>query len=203
MKRLALLLALAAAAPAYGQSVLCCNFNIDVDGDWVGSWRVEDCQEYLDTAPLEFARPMCRQREWLKCLDTRRCDKLPAFKDTTAESDRQGLEEGLFDGPPPKGKHFVQLEPTESTTRRTFKAWLDGAACPLALDEKDHAKYVVAGRITRRDGKTRVEASARKQPDEAKIGPVSVETRGDDADAVATAWRGALRRLKLLCDDGT
>ena len=191
------------AVVVFAQAVLCCNFNIDVDGDWVGSWRVENCQEYFDTAPLEIVRPMCRQREWLKCLDTRRCDKLPEFKDTTEESDRKGLEEGLFDAAPPKGKRFVDLVPTESTTRRTFQAWLDGGACPLAVDETKGASYVVQGRVTRRDGNTRVEASARKQPDDTKIGPVSVETHGDDADAVATAWRGALRRLKLLCEDGT
>jgi hypothetical protein len=187
----------------FAQAVLCCNLNINVDGDWVGSWRVENCQAYLDEAPIQIARSMCRQRGDLKCLDSRRCDNLPAFKDTTAESDRAGLEEGLFDEAPPKGKRFVDLEPTESTTRREFTAWLDGAACPLAIEAIDKASYAVEGRITRREGKTRIEATARKQPGDAKAGTASLETIGSDADAVATAFRGVLRRLKLLCDDGT
>jgi hypothetical protein len=199
MKLAGAALALLLVAPlAHAQSVLCCNLNINVDGDWFGSLRVDDCQKYLDEAPIDIARPMCSQRGDLKCLDTRRCDALPEFRDTTAESDRRGLEEGFYDEPPKTARRIVALAPTESTSRRTFRAWLDAAGCPLEIDARDDAAYAIDGRIARRDGKTRVEASARKG--ETKIGPVSVETRGDDSDAVATAWRGVLRRLKLICE---
>lgn len=71
---LAALLATLSAAPAHAQEIICCSRLIGVGGDWFGAIRVDDCQDYFNSAPQAVQGRMCQQRQSLSCIDTSRCD---------------------------------------------------------------------------------------------------------------------------------
>jgi hypothetical protein len=229
-------LALAAAAmilalgtlPAWAQSIICCNQSIAIGGDWIGSSRIGNCQDYFNSAPTPILRRLCQQRNALACLNTERCRDLPpedqAPQDTPGSSgaalpsnpDRDGLEDG-FNAPPTPGTtpppsplprrlvYLIMGAPGADKTVNSFTVWLDHAACPLPLDansrltDSSAAKHVVRGKVTHSNGRVRIEAEAQQRPGGAKLGPFTAEAEGADAAAVTKATRDVAEKLKLVC----
>jgi len=209
---------------AAAQSIVCCNQMINVRGDWIGTGRVADCQEYFDTAPPEIARRMCKQRRSLGCLDMRRCSELPGGPDdedwpedaeTAAPpgdpAARGGLDDG-FDEPseptrphptaPPKRLVYLIFPPERADQSVVgFKSWLDGAGCALALQEapEENAEQVVWGRLVRGADGARVELRARDLYERTVTDPVVIPVESWDRSAIAAAIRQARERLGLLC----
>jgi hypothetical protein len=224
----AIVLLQAVLAPsAHGQGIVCCNEAISVGGDWIGTGRVADCQEYFNSAPTAILRRMCAQRAALGCINTARCNDLPPGeteppqRDTALpeppDIDRDGLEQGFYGSPPaptpspgappalPRRLVYIAAWAKDDKASKTFSAWLDHAGCPLPLDQNNRmadasaAKHVVRGKVVHRDGRVRVEAEAQVRPGGAKIGPFAAETQGDDAAAVARATRAVIDQLRLVC----
>jgi hypothetical protein len=215
-----------AVTAASAQALVCCSQSIQVDGSWIGSSRISDCQTYFDGAPPEILRRMCQQRPSLKCIDTRRCDTLPPEERTpdptsgdpaSPNPDRDGLADG-FGGPPPspsappKGQvspprlvYLIMGVPGADKPATSFMVWLDQKGCPLALDQNNRladsaaAKHVVRGKVIHRDGRVRIEAEAQQRPGGAKLGPFTAESEGEDAAAVARATHAAMEKMKLVC----
>lgn len=214
------------APPARAQAIICCSLNIGVGGDWTGSNRLSDCQDYFNNAPTSVLRRMCQQRAALSCINTARCSELPPGEssssdqggDSTSETDRDGLEQGFYGAPPPEPapppaappplpRRLVYLMPWPSDGKptRSFMVWLDRNACPLALDQNNRlansgaATHVIRGKVSRHDGRVQVEAEAQQRPGGAKLGPFSGEAEGQDAAAVAKATRAVTEKLKLVC----
>jgi hypothetical protein len=224
----AIIMQVVAATPAHSQSIICCSENIGVGGSWVGSSRIADCQQYFNSAPPAVLRRMCAQRAALSCINTARCSELPSGEVDPPQSDasgpnppdvdREGLEQGFYGAPPPTPPAAA---PPPAMPRRlvyiaawggqgdknskTFTAWLDGTACPLPLDKDNRladsaaAKHVVRGKVTRRDGRVRIEAEAQERPGGVRIGPFAGEALGDDAAAIAKATRAVAKKMKLVC----
>jgi hypothetical protein len=213
-----------APVPADAQAIVCCNQTIQVHGGWIGSSRVQDCQGYLDSAPPDILRALCKQRTLLNCINTSRCATLPpepANKDSETEpdnTDRNGLELGFYGPPPaepppaqppaprPPGRlAYLAPWPGGGAPAKLFTVWLDRNGCPLALDKNNRladagaARHVVRGKVIHRDGRVHIEAEAQERPGGAKSGPVSADATGDDAAAVAEATRTVLAKLKLVC----
>jgi len=220
-----------AVAAASAEGLACCNQHIWVNGPWFGMSRVEDCQKYFNNAPRAILGEMCKQRAALACINTDRCKEIPPEElaqrtspDSGAASlppdpDRDGLEEGFY-GPPPAQAPPTPAAPPPMSRRlvyivawgeqgnkssKTFTAWLDRAACPLALDQNNRladssaARHVVRGKVIRRDGRVKIEAEAQERPGGAKRGPFTGEAEGEDAAAVAKATRAVTEKLKLVC----
>ncbi len=232
---LGLLLVTVAAAPALppmaarAQSIICCSQNIGVDGHWVGSGRVADCQGYFNSAPTAILRRMCQQRQVLSCINTARCSELPseettpqdaATSDAALPSDpnRDGLELGFYGTPPPtppappagrvsppRLAYLVMWPPGNNKEVTSFTVWLDRNACPLALDKNNRladsgaAAHVIRGNVIHRGGRVQIEAEAQRRPGGARIGPFTAELEGDDAAAVAKATRALTEKMKLVC----
>ncbi len=213
-------------APAQAQSIICCSQNIGVGGDWIGSSRVADCQDYFNSAPMAILRRMCEQRSALSCLNTERCRELPpedlASQDTPGSGaalppnpDRDGLEDGFNDPSPPTKTspvppprrlvYLIKGVPGGDRTVTSFMLWLDHRACPLPLGPNNRlsdataAMYVVRGKVIHRNGRVRIEAEAQQRPGGTRLGPVTVESEGEDAAAVAKATRGIAAKLQLVC----
>lgn len=163
---------MAAATAAQAQSIICCSQPIGVGGNWVGSGRVADCQQYFNEASTTVLRRMCQQREALSCINTERCRELPP-EDQAAQDgqgapsvgagaalppnpDRAGLEDG-FDGPPAPGTpapaplprrlvYLIKGVPGGGAPSTSFMLWLDRAACPLPLDVNNRLTDSAAAR---------------------------------------------------------
>ena len=226
-------LAAAAAAgsmpgAAHAQAIICCSSLVDVGGPWIGASRVNDCQEYFDTAPAPVACRMCEARSKLGCLDMRRCAELGCAEEPGEEPGAGGgatlppdadvsggVDEG-FGGPrtppapdtPPRLVYLVAVDPETGQTITRFTAWLDAAACPLPItgcmaqaseEGFSPSRRVVFGAVARGGGRTRVEARALELATGAVTGPVTGEATGEDRDAVAAATRAALEALDLVC----
>jgi hypothetical protein len=233
MIRLSLLLiaiaGMLAATPARAQDVICCIEIIGVGGNWFGAIRLNNCQEYLNTAPIPILRRMCRYPLALACVNTSRCRELPpdetATKDTPSvgtatlppNPDRDGLADG-FGGPqpapppppaggvsPPRLVYLIMGSPGDGKPVTSFTVWLDRNACPLPLDQNNWladstaARHVVRGRVLRRNGRVHIEAEAQQRPGGAKLGPFTTEAEGEDAAAVAKATRAVMEKMKLVC----
>jgi hypothetical protein len=218
---LAALAASLAAAPAQAQAIICCNQSIPAEGGWIGSNRVEDCQGYFDSAPTDILRALCKHRSLLICINTSRCTMLPPEppdQDQKSDLDRDGLEEGFYGPPPPEPSRppaapppmprrlvYLMQWPGDGKPVRSFTVWLDGKACPLALDQNNRladssaAKHVVRGKVIRGGGRVKIEAEAQQRPGGAKLGPFSGEAEGEDAAAVAKATRAVMEKMKLVC----
>jgi hypothetical protein len=139
------------------------------------------------------------------------CDTDPAIT--------HGLDEG-FGAPPLDGQASASLQPrlvyllsrlpsAGGPPLIGFKAWLDGDVCPLRVPENlddeskmdaSHAKEVVLGTVSRRDGRVKIELTASKLSDGAVRGPVTGEAEGEDKAAVAAATHQALKALDLICE---
>lgn len=217
------------ATPARAQDVICCNEIIGVDGDWFGAIRLDNCQEFLNRAPIPTLRRMCKYPLALVCVNASRCRQLPpdetATKDTpdvgTATLPPSPDSDGLADGfgnpqpapaPPPVGGvspprlvFLIMGSPGEGKPASSFTVWLDHNACALPLDQNNRlansaaARHVVRGRLMRRDGHVHIEAEAQQRPGGAKLGPFTAEAEGEDAAAVARATRAVTLKLKLVC----
>ena len=126
----------------------------------------------------------------------------PPDQDQKSDLDRDGLEEGFYGPPPPEPSRppaapppmprrlvYLMPWPGDGKPVRSFTVWLDGKACPLALDQNNRlanssaAKHVVRGKVIRRDGRVKIEAEAQQRPGGAKLGPFSGEAEGEDAAA--------------------
>lgn len=222
----ALVIAVAAVSVS-AQDIVCCNAFIKSNGPWLGMSRIADCQHYFNSAPLETLKLLCRQRAALHCIDTSRCDSLDNEAESSEKEPpggggvslppadltvTEGLEEG-FDAPPapPSGgvppPRLVYLVPWPSgksgKPSNSFKAWLDDSSCVLpfmaSADSRGSAIHEVTGKLVRRRGQSTVELRAREIASGALSGPVTGSATGEDAVAVATATRAALRRLGLVC----
>lgn len=131
--------------------------------------------------------------------------------------DRDGLADG-FGGPPPalpappegglsppRLVYFIMGVPGGGKPVTAFTVFLDRAAClvPIADNnqpsERAAAKYVVRGRISRGNGRVRIEAEASELAGGAKPGSVTGEADGEDAAAVVKATRAVTEKLKLVC----
>lgn len=131
-----------------------------------------------------------------------------------ANPDRDGLGDG-FGGPPPappKGGvspprlvYLIMGGPSGGKPVTAFTVYLDRAACPLPLAadnppaEPSAAKHVVRGRITRGDGRVRIEAESNEVGGGAKRGPFVGEASGEGAAAVTSATRAMTRQMNLVC----
>jgi hypothetical protein len=216
-----------AEAPASAQSIVCCNQAVNIEGPWIGSGRVKDCQEYLDTAPPETARLMCKQRSHLTCLNLKRCEEFPNETDSSDEPGQAegapaddpvvgGLEEGFGvppQAPPPDGGvspprlvYLIMRKP-EAGAGREFKAWIDDAACILRRDDTttleapgSAARHEILGKLVPGDGRVKLELRARDLASGAETEPVLGEATGEDRAAIAAATRQALKRLSLVCE---
>lgn len=73
---------IATASYASAQGIICCDHHIYVNGNWVGASRKYDCQNFIDKAPKQNLRLMCKERQVLSCIDTSRCDTLRPKKST-------------------------------------------------------------------------------------------------------------------------
>ncbi|HEX2257952.1 MAG TPA: hypothetical protein VHG92_14880 [Afifellaceae bacterium] len=186
-------LASLAADPAASQSIICCNQSLSVGGDWVGSGRVDDCQEYFNSAARDILRRMCEQRQYLSCIDTSRCSELPPGEAGSQEPgegepwppdvDRDGISQAFY-GPAPRPPDSAPAAPPAMPRRlvyiatldqlggrqgRAFMAWLDHLGCAIPLGENNWpvdaaaASHVVRGTVLRRDGRVRIEADAETQ----------------------------------------
>lgn len=226
---LGVLAALATPATAWAQQVICCNQPIQVDGPWTGSGRVQDCQEYFNSAPTAVLRKMCEQRQYLGCINTARCSQLPpddaAKQDppggpaSPPNTDRDGLEEGFY-GPAPAAPPPAPATPQAPPGRlvyilmgvlgngksvAAFTAYLDRAACPVPLAANNApsnpvaARHVVRGQITRGNGRVRIDAEATEIAAGSKSTPVTAEVQGEGQAAVAEATRAALKQMNLVC----
>lgn len=210
--------------PTSAQGIVCCNQPINVHGDWIGTSRVADCQEYFNTAPPEIARRMCKQRGSLGCLDMRRCAELPPGPDeedwpedgetASPPSDpvvAGGLDDG-FDDPsgavPPRPsappKRLVYLSwPTKPTAESVFgfKSWLDGGGCALAVRKapEESAEQVLWGRLVKGPTGARVELRARDLYERTVTEPVSVPIDAWNRSAIAAAIHRAREHLGLTC----
>jgi hypothetical protein len=224
----AILIATPVARPAQAQSIVCCNQNISVGGNWVGSGRLQDCQGYFNNAPHSILRRMCQQREAFSCINTERCSELPpeetAAPDPTSSDaalppdvDRDGLEQGFYGTPPPLPP--VPARPPRMPHRlayllkwsgdgkpvKSFTVWLDHKGCPLPLDKNNRltdstaARHVVRGKVIHHDGRVTIEAEAQRRPGGAKLGPYTGEADGEGAAAVAIATRAMIEKMKLVC----
>ena len=212
-----------AVAAASAQSIVCCSQSIPVGGGWVGSSRLDNCQDYFDAAPSAILERMCQQRQSLPCINTDRCDELPPGETDTQQPasggvawppnpDRDGLEQG-FDEPPPavpppmprRLVYLMMLTPGSGKPFTSFTVFLDHAACLVPLTAKNKpldpaaAQHVVRGRITREGGRIRIEAEANALTGERKLGPFTGEAMGEDATAVAAATRIVLKQMNLAC----
>ena len=218
-----------AATPARAQDVICCIEIIGVGGNWFGAIRLNNCQEYLNTAPISILRRMCRYPLALACVNTSRCRELPpdetATKDTPGvgtatlppSPDRDELADGFRDPqsappPPPAGQvspprlvYLIMGVPSGGKPVSAFTVFLDRAGCLVPMADNNQpadraaAKHVVRGRIARGDGRVRIEAEASELAGGAKLGPFTGEADGEDAAAVAKATRALAEKMKLVC----
>jgi hypothetical protein len=214
---------------AQAQGIICCSNPINVGGDWVGSGRVANCQDYFNSASTDILRRMCQQRDALSCINTERCRELPprdaaasdAANSTAASpssSDADGLEQGFYGAPPQPSApptappamprrlvYLIKGVPGGQERVTSFMVWLDQAACPLPLGPNNRladssaAKHVVRGKLIHYDDRVRIEAEAQQRPGGARLGPFTAESDGEDAAAVAKATRIVVEKLKLVC----
>jgi hypothetical protein len=227
----AVVVALATAAigvQASAQSIICCNQNIAVGGDWIGSGRIADCQGYFNSAPMPVLRQLCRQRAALTCLNTDRCTELPPDAAASGEPvggsvalppqdpDRDGIAQG-FGEPPGRGPgptpdqsaprlvYLVKVVPSGGPPIAAFTVWLDKAGCPMPIADGNRpadpsaARHVVRGRMVRDGDRVRIDAEAQALGAGAKFGPVTGEAGGTGSAAVAAATRAAAKSLNLAC----
>jgi hypothetical protein len=202
-------------------AIICCDNRIQVGGEWIGSSRGVDCQDYMNNASSEVLARMCKQRSLLNCINTARCNTLPPDEQTQDESetgttlspsDEDGLEQGFGAPPEPQTpppalppKRLAYIMPWPQAGEAGFQAWLDGNGCAVPLSAKKKppkpggAKHVVRGSISHANGRTRIEARAQEIGSEKVAGSAIGEAAGDDAAAVATVARAAAAKLKLAC----
>ena len=134
--------------------------------------------------------------------------------------DRDGLADG-FGGPPPAPPgpsappaggvspprlvYLIMGVPSGGKPVGAFTVFLDRAACLVPIADNNQpadraaAKHVVRGRISRGDGRVRIEAEANKLAGGAKLGSVFGEAEGEDAAAVVKATRAVVEKMKLVC----
>jgi hypothetical protein len=150
-------------APALrAQDIICCNQLISAHGDWFGAIRVDNCQDWFNRIPFPTLEHLCGQRSWLTCIDTSRCDTLPAKdapKDKDAapgtnapplppDPDRDGVADGFGSPPPstttappaggvspPRLVYLVRARSSGGGAPLTaFTVYLDRDACAVPLD---------------------------------------------------------------------
>jgi hypothetical protein len=134
--------------------------------------------------------------------------------------DREGLAGGFGGAPPaptsppappvggvspPRLVYLIMGVPSGGKPVSAFTVFLDRAGCLVPMADNNQpadraaARHVVRGRISRGDGRVRIEAEANELAGGTKLGPFTGEAEGVDAAAVAKATRAVVEKMKLVC----
>ncbi len=153
------------------------------------------------------AGPTNRPRRTLRAAARRRCRPPPiptAMDLATASADRR-LRRRKVEFRRRASSISSWEGPSGGKPVTAFTVYLDRAACPLPLAadnppaEPSAAKHVVRGRITRGDGRVRIEAESNEVGGGAKRGPFVGEANGEGAAVVTSATRAMTRQMNLVC----